>query len=599
MHRDYRKNKLFHRRAFILTAIRSFLGGLLIFRLGYLQIGKHKEYSTKSDKNRIKTTLVPSLRGVVFDRNQKILVKNRKNYRLILHTQNKLHINNTIKELSNILDLDSNQTDQLLQKISKNSKKPTISLIDNLSWNDLAKIEVNSYKIPSISIEKSPVRHYPLPFATAHIIGYVSTPSEKEITIENQNLFMHPNFKIGKRGIEKSFDEYLRGQFGIKHSEINAFGVNIRDISEKDSIKGQDLSLTIDADLQKFIFDKISNKTASAVVMNVKTGEILSMVSTPSFNSNNFIEGFSQEYWQELTTNIEKPLNNKPITANYPPGSVFKLIVALAALEHKINPKKKIRCNGKHRLGNRIFHCWKDSGHGLLDMQGAIKHSCNIYFFNLAKELGIDNITQIAKKFGYGEIFDLDLQKITIAELPSDNWKKRIFNEKWVGGDTLNTAIGQGFMLASPIQITVATARIANGGIRIIPHIIKNKNLYTQYQALKEKPITSKENIEYIRKSMYNVVNERNGTAYYSRIKNKDFKMAGKTGTSQVISKREKNMTEEEKRNNKNHALFTAFAPFHDPKYAITVVIEHEGSGSRSAAPIAKDILEKIQELKI
>ncbi len=405
MHKDFRKNKLFNRRAFIISAIRSFLSGVLILRLAYLQIGKHKEYSTKSDQNRIKTNFIPALRGLIFDRNKNILAKNRKNYRLIMHMQDKSKINNTIQELSNILKLSITEQEIILKKINKNKKKPAISIIDNLSWNDLAKIEVNSYKIPAISIEKSPVREYEYPFSAAHIVGYVSTPNEKEITKENQNLFMHPNFKIGKRGVEKSFDEYLRGQFGIKNSEVNAFGVNIRNISKKDSIKGEDLFLTINIDLQNFIFEQLKSKTASAIVMDIKTGEILSLVSTPSFDSNSFIEGFSEEYWQELTNNNEKPLNNKALTAHYPPGSVFKLVVALAALESKINVNKKIKCNGKHRSGNRIFHCWKETGHGLLDMKNAIKHSCNIYFFHLAQELGIEKIIQTAQKIRLWRIF--------------------------------------------------------------------------------------------------------------------------------------------------------------------------------------------------
>ncbi len=597
MRRDYRKNKLFNRRTVILTSIRSFLSAILVVRLGYLQLGRHKEYSTRSDKNRIKTIIQPSLRGIIFDRNNKSLVNNRKNYRLLLYLENKSNVKNTIEKLVKILDLDSKTKNKLLKRISDARRKSIISLIDNLSWNDLAKVEVNSYKLPELSIESAPVRYYPFPLETAHLVGYVSLPSEKEINAENQNLFMHPNFRVGKNGIEKSFDKYLRGQFGIKYSEVNAFGLPLRDISAIPSVKGESLRLTINIELQRFIFDKISKLTASVVVMDVKTGEILAFNSSPSFNINNFVEGFSQEYWQSLIENEGRPLNNKPLTANYPPGSVFKLIVALAALEHGINPKKKIRCNGKYRLGKRTFHCWKEKGHGILDMDNAIKHSCNVYFFNLAKELGIDKITKMASKFGYGQSFDIDLQEVKSAILPSDGWKRKVFNQPWVGGDTLNSAIGQGFMLASPLQIAVATARIANGGVAINPYLVKDSDSYTQYDKLQNNRLVEEKHSRYIREAMYKVVNESQGTAYHSRIRDKNFKMSGKTGTSQVISKREKDMTEAEVRKNKNHAIFTAFAPANDPKYAISIVVEHGGSGSAAAAPLAKAILKEAKRL--
>jgi penicillin-binding protein 2 len=597
MRKDYRKNKLFNRRTVILTGIRTFLSSILVIRLGYLQLGKHKEYSTRSDKNRIKTIIQPALRGLIVDRNNKSLVNNRKNYRLLLYLENKSNIKNSIERLVKILDLDLDTKNKLLKRISNSRRKSIISLIDNLSWNDLAKVEVNSYMLPEFSIESAPVRYYPFPFETAHLIGYVSLPSEKEINGENKKLFMQPNFRIGKNGIEKSFDEYLRGKFGIKYSEVNAFGLPLRDISTVPSVDGGNLTLTIDIELQRFIFDKISHLTASVVVMDVKTGEILALNSSPSFDINNFVEGFTQQYWDSLINDEGRPLNNKPLTANYPPGSVFKLMVALAALEQGINPKKKIRCNGKYRLGKRIFHCWKEKGHGSLNMNDAIKNSCNIYFFHLANELGIDNITQMASRFGYGESFDVDLQEVTSAPLPSDKWKRKTLNTPWVGGDTLNSSIGQGFILASPIQIATATARIANGGIAIKPYLVKNADYYNQYEKLKDDKIVDQKHLNYVQKGMYRVLNESGGTATASKIRDKNFILAGKTGTSQVISKREKDMTEAEKKKNKNHAIFTGFAPFNDPKYAISVVVEHGGSGSKAAAPLAKKILEEVKRL--
>ena len=598
MRRDYRKNKLFNRRTVILNGIRTFLSAILVTRLGYLQLGKkHKEFSTRSDKNRIKTIIQPAQRGVIFDRNKKPLVLNRKNYRLLVYLENKSNIKNTIKKLVEILNFDKKEEEKLFKRIANSKRKTIVSLIDNLSWSDLSKVEVNAYKLPELSIESAPVRYYNFPLETAHLIGYVSLPSEREIEKENQKLFLHPNFRIGKSGIEKSFDKYLRGKFGIKYSEVNAFGLPLRDISQIPSIDGKDLTLTINLELQKFIYEKISQLTASVVVMDVNTGEILALNSSPSFDINNFVEGFSEEYWQELTSNEGKPLNNKPLSANYPPGSVFKLMVALAALENGWNPRKKVNCSGKHRFGKRTFHCWKEGGHGSLDMDDAIKHSCNIYFFNLAQELGIDKITQMAKKFGYGQAFDIDLQEVNPAPLPNNDWKRKVFKKSWVGGDTLNAAIGQGFMLASPIQIAVATSRIANGGIAISPHLVKNANSYDQFEQLKNTPLIDTKYLEYVKNGMNKVVNEKGGTAYYSRIRDKHFQMAGKTGTSQVISKREKDMSEAELKKNQNHAIFTAFAPVKKPRYAISVVVEHGGGGAKTAAPLAKEILQEVRKL--
>ncbi len=597
MLRDYRKNQLFNRRTAILTGIRYFLGSLLVVRLGYLQLGKHKEYATRSDKNRIKTIVQPALRGIIYDRNNKPLVANEQNYRLLLYLDNRSNVQNTIEELTKILGLSLETKDKLLERISNARRRTLISLIDSMSWGDVAKIEVSSYKLPDLSIESAPIRYYPFPFAVSHLLGYVSPPNEKEIDDQNQSLFMHPNFKIGKSGLEKSFDKYLRGKFGIKYSEVNAFGLQLREISTVPSINGKDLMLTINLDLQEFIFQKTIDKVASVVVIDVKTGEVVALSSSPSFNLNNFAEGFTKEYWQELTKNTGKPMNNKPLSANYPPGSVFKLMVALAALENGFNGNRQFHCNGKFRLGRRVFHCWKEGGHGTLYMQEAIKHSCNVYFFNVANELGIDKITAMAGKFGYGQAFDLDVQEVKTIPLPSDSWKRKVFKTPWVGGDTLNTTIGQGFMLASPIQIAVVTARIANGGIPIQPYVVKDDKLYPQYEELKNNPLAKKVNLDYVKKGMYRVINEPNGTAYGSRIMDKDFEMAGKTGTSQVVSKREKEMTKVEVEQNKNHAIFTGFAPFNDPKYAISVVVEHGGAGSAAAAPLGRIILEELKRL--
>ena len=383
----------------------------------------------------------------------------------------------------------------------------------------------------------------------------------------------------------------------MKYVEVDAFGIPLRTISNEDGIDGEKLKLTIDIELQKFVLERLKKQVASVVVMDVKSGEIISLNSNPSFNPNNFVEGVSLEYWQALLADHKKPLNNKPISAIYPPGSIFKLVAALAALEHGIDPKEKIKCTGKHRLGKRVFHCWKKTGHGKMNMVDAIANSCNVYFFNIANQIGIDKITEMARRFGYGEAFDIDLAGAKEGNLPTKSWKEKIFKQSWVGGDTLNSIIGQGFILATPLQIAVATARIANGGVAINPYLVQKEENENQFQKLSEKPLVKKEYLDIVRQGMYNVVNSRSGSAYYRRITQKGFEMAGKTGTAQVISKRENEMSEEEFDENKNHALFTAYAPAHNPKYAISVVVEHGGGGSAVAAPIARDILLEVQRL--
>ncbi len=599
MLRDIRKNKIFNRRALFVGAAQSVLATALVTRLAYLQLFKHEEYSIQSDSNRIKPMINPAPRGTVLDRFDAPMTKNEGNYRLLLYFENKKNANELIEKLDAILDLTVEQKNLFLTKIKNARRKSIISLMDNLAWDDLARIETNSHLLPGISIESGIIRHYLYPAETAHFLGYASLPSEKEIDENEQNLFMHPDFRIGKAGIERTFDEALRGKYGVKYVEVNAHEIPIRTLSIKPATEGSKLHLTIDLRLQKFVTERIKDEVASAVVMDVKTGEILAYASSPSFDPNNFVEGVSKQYWQELNTDIRKPLNNKPIAALYPPGSTFKLMVALAALENGVNPHNRVHCNGHYQFGKRAFHCWKEGGHGSMDLVDAIKNSCNVYFFTVGNQIGAEKFTEMAKRFGYGEKFDISLYGAKAGTVPSDEWKRQIFKTPWVGGDTLNSAIGQGFVLATPLQMALVTARIANGGIPIKPYLVRNHNIDEQYEALKGEPVVPQSNLKMIQEGMNRVMNEAGGTAYGKRIEVKGFEMAGKTGTSQVISKRADEMSKAETalNENQNHAIFVGFAPVHDPKYAISVVVEHGGSGSGAAAPIGKDVMTQVQML--
>jgi penicillin-binding protein 2 len=598
MLRDVRKNRIFSRRALFLGTGQSALAGILALRLSYLQLWKHEEYSIKSDSNRIKPIINPAPRGTIYDRNGFPMTRNDNNFRLMMYLDRKRKPEQVIEKLAQVLQLDEKKREIFIAKIKNAKRKSVVSLIDNLAWDDLARIETYSHILSGVSIESGVIRRYPYPNETAHFIGYVSLPSEKEIDENEPNLFLHPAFRVGKSGIEKSFDEALRGKYGVKYVEVDVHEVPLRTLSIKDSEEGSKINLTIDFELQKFVTERIKNDVASVVVMDVKSGEVLAYSSSPAFDPNRFVEGISKEYWKELSEDLRKPLSNKPITALYPPGSIFKLMVAMGGLENGYNPATKVHCNGGYQFGRRTFHCWKEEGHGTLDLVGGIMNSCNVYFFTMANQIGYEKFTEMARRFGYGEKMDISLYGSKAGMVPSDEWKRKYFNQPWTGGDTLNTAIGQGNVLATPLQMAVITSRIANGGVPIKPYLVRNHNIYQQFDELKDKPLVKPENMKLIHEGMYRVINEPGGTAYGKRISQKGFEMSGKTGTSQVISKREKEMNSAELKASANHAIFTGFAPSHDPKYAISVVVEHGKSGSAAAAPIAKDVMMFVQGLK-
>lgn len=383
----------------------------------------------------------------------------------------------------------------------------------------------------------------------------------------------------------------------MKYVEVDVHEFPLRTLSIKQPTEGSKLHLTIDFSLQKFVTQRIKDEVASVVVMDVKTGEILAYASSPTFDPNNFVEGVKQDYWRQLNEDSRKPLTNKPIAAIYPPGSTFKTMVALGALEAGVNPHNRVYCPGYYQLGRRTFRCWKDGGHGSVAMVDAIEQSCNVYFYTIANQIGYEKFTEMAKRFGYGEKFDISLYGARSGNVPSDEWKRQVIKQPWVGGDTLNTAIGQGFVLATPLQMAVVTARIANGGVPIKPYLVRNQNVNKQFDALKSEPLVKEAHIKLIQEGMYRVVNGISGTARAKKIDVPGYEMSGKTGTSQVISKRENDPSRINNKENENHAIFVGFAPSHDPKYAICVVVDHGKSGSGAAAPIAKDIMMEVQGL--
>lgn len=604
MFRDIRKNKIFNRRILIVTAGQAALTGALVSKLGFLQLYKHKDYSIQSDSNSIEPIFRAAQRGVVYDRNDVALTQNQERYQLFLYIESRKSALKFIDTLGDVLNAGPRTRIAILKKASKARRRSTILLMDDLSWNDLSRIESSLYKLDGAMIERQVVRSCLFPYEMAHVVGYVSLPGKKDI--ENAKdlkpVFLSPGFRIGRSGVEKIYDEYLRGKYGVKYVEVNALDRPIRIISEKEPSAGNALATTIDLELQKFAFNRLNGKVASATVLDVKSGEVLACVSTPSFDINQFSQGISQKYWDQLNNDKRLPMHNRALSAIYPPGSVFKIMTALAALEDGYDANHIVNCKGHTQYGNRRLHCWKKEGHGKLNLTQAIEKSCNIYFFELAQSLGIDKINAVAQRFGYGENVEVELEGVSVGNLPTDKWKRKVFGQGWVGGDTLNCAIGQGFVLATPFQIALAMARFANGGHRIKPYFIKSAKSVDQIANGEAKKIIKNEShFELINQGLNNVVNHKGGTAYYRRITQKGFEMAGKTGTSQVISKRDDEMSRSELklRANKNHAIFAGYAPASDPKYAISVVVEHGGSGSATAAPVARDVLLKAQELAI
>lgn len=590
---NFDKNKIFSRRLFFVIWVKTFLIGIITLRLFYLQIIKNDKFNKLSDKNKIRSIIIPPLRGNILDKNNNILASNNTYYRVLLNNNPNININKTLDKLSKIINIDKKKFLYHKNNIRK-SHEGSVLIYDDLTYSQISKIEVNIPELPGIYIETGQKRFYPYKEITSNIIGYVSTVTEKELAKTNNTLLKHPDFKIGKNGIEKIYEKKLRGKAGVTYLEEDAHGYTIgkSNIEKDQKMKaGENVKLTIDVELQKYVYKLTEDKRAAINLINIENGNIISQISSPSFDPNIFLKEISKKDWHELINNPAKPLQNKALSNNYPPGSTFKLIVALAALENNFNPNTKFKCNGKIRLGRRWFHCWKKEGHGILDLNGAIKESCNCYFYQMSRKVGIKNITKTAKEFGLGSKTSDKFYNEEDGLLPSKKWKKNKFKQPWVLGDTFNSSIGQGFLQTTPIQLAVMVSRLISQK-KIIPNIIENNNERT-FENLDFK----KENIKYIMDAMFDVVNSKKGTAYWQRLKYKNFKYAGKTGTSQVVAinhkEKEKKIEDIELRK-RNHALFVGFAPFHKPKYAISVVVEHGGSGSVAAAPIAKEIFKKI-----
>ena len=587
----------YNRRTFFLFLLKLSLFTTIGWRIYNIQILDSSKYKTLSKKNQIDLEIIFPLRGKIFDRNNVLIAKNEKVYDVYLIPENTKSINNTLNLLSKFIDIDFAKRRKIIELTSKVKKFEKIKIFENISWSVLEKIETNKYNLEGIFIAEDHLRIYPYKEVFSHLLGYINKPNQKELSLPF--ISKMPDLDIGKEGLEKSFNPLLVGKAGQREIEVNSKGRIIREISKVDSIQGKELYLSVDSRIQEYSVNLLKSYRAGSInVINIKNGEILCMASTPTYDPNKIIKKPNKEYWESILSNSLSPLTNRSLQGLYSPGSTFKMIVAIAALKYGvINFNSTQSCSGKIEFGNRIYHCWKTNGHGKMDVTNAIKQSCDVFFYEISKKLGIDKIAEVAEDFGLGQIFDISMPNQKKGIVPSKKWKKTTLGESWYAGETLISGIGQGFLLTTPFQLAVMTSIIASNGKIVEPTIVKRKsaNFKTNAKYSKE--------IKIIKKAMFKVVNENKGTAFKSRLE--DIKFAGKTGTSQVrrISLAERESDEfrkkEQEWKNRDHALFVGYIPHDDPQYAISVIIEHGGSGASTAAPIAKQVFNYIHKLDL
>ena len=598
------RTKQLTRRAAILGGAQTLLLAGLAGRMYQLQVVESDRYKTLADENRINLQLLPPPRGRIFDRFGRPLAVNQLNYRLVVVPEQAEDLERSLAAIGLLVRIEPHERERILREAQRKRNFVPITVRENLTWEEVSRIEVNAPDLPGTMIDVGQTRHYLAGAEAAHIIGYVGAVSESEL--EGDPVLALPGFRIGKNGAEKIFEANLRGKAGSRQVEVNAYGRIIRELHRAEGQPGDDYVLSIDMGLQEYANARISHESASAVVIDVHSGELLTLVSSPSFNPNSFTTGISQTEWNALMANPRFPMTNKAVSGQYPPGSTFKLIVALAALEGgHMGPTQEVFCPGHMDLGNRRFHCWKRGGHGRMNMYTGISRSCDVYFYEVAKRVGVDNIAAMARRFGLGEKLGIELPAERKGLVPTRDWKLAVRGEPWQKGETLVIGIGQGFLLTTPLQLAVMTARIANGGIAVKPKLVRETQRVGQRLPDAREPFPSMgmsaAHLAIVQKGMLNVTNDPRGTAYRARIEEPGMAMAGKSGSVQVkrITKaeRERGVIKNEDREwkDRDHALFVGYAPVDSPRYAVSVVVEHGGGGSKAAAPIARDLLREVQ----
>ncbi len=586
------------RRGLIMGGAQLAFMGVLGLRMRYMQVEQADQFRVLAEENRISIRLIAPARGQIFDRNGAVIAENQPSYRIIMVREDAGDIDLVMRRLAALIDLSEADQERALKEMRDSRGDTQVTVADRVSWDDISKVAINAPALPGVTPEVGLSRAYPTGPDFAHVVGYVGPISDFDLQkMENpDHLLRIPRFQIGKVGVETRHEEALRGKAGTKRVEVNAAGRVMRELDRQEGKAGANIQLTVDNALQAYTQARLAGESAAAVVMDCETGDLLAIASAPSFDPNLFVRGISVPDYAALTENKYRPLANKSVQGLYPPGSTYKMVTLLAALDAGvISPEETVWCPGHMEISGRRFHCWKRVGHGHMNLETALRESCDVYFYDLAVKVGIDAMSAMAEKLGIGVRFDLPMSAVARGRAPTRDWKRESFGQAWVVGDTVNASIGQGFVLTSPLHLAVMTARLAVGR-KVEPRLIRSIDGVEQVPAPVESLGFNENHLRAIRKAMYEVTNNRRGTAYGSRIITDGYRMAGKTGTSQV-----RNITAAERargvvRNEdlpwerRDHALFVNYAPYDNPRIAVSVVVEHGGGGSAVAAPIARDI---------
>lgn len=596
------------RRGLLIGGVQLGVMGILGARMRQMQLLEAEDYRLLADENRINIRLLPPNRGVIFDHKGKVLAENDQNYRIVMIREDAGDVDAVLDRLSQILPLPPEQIADARAEIMRRSAFVPVTIADRLSWDDIARVSVNAPALPGIIPEVGLSRRYPQGAVMSHVVGYVGPVSDYDLTRgylanDEDPLLQIPRFQVGKTGVEAQREHRLRGSAGTKRIEVNAIGRVMRELDREEGQSGADLQLTIDTDLQAYVLARLAGQSASAVVIDLENGDLRAIGSAPNFDPNLFVRGISSADYNTLvetdTPRNEqmRPLAAKAVQDGYPPGSTFKMVTALAALEAgAVTPDETVYCPGHLEVADVKFHCWKRAGHGNVNLNDSLKQSCDVYYYDVSQRVGIDEIAKMARKLGLGVKHDVPLSAVARGIAPDKAWKMETRGEDWRIGDTVNASIGQGYVLSSPLQLAVMTARLATGK-HVEPRLIERINGVEQPSGVGESLGINENNLRRIRAAMDDVVNHRRGTAYGSRIIADGKSMAGKTGTSQVrritAEERAAGVTRNEDLpwHRRDHAVFVAFAPVDNPRYAISVVVEHGGGGSSAAAPIARDIM--------
>lgn len=607
MYQEADRTRCFRRRALLLGGVQVALFGALGARLWQLQVREARTYQLLADDNRINQRLTVPPRGGIFDRRGRALAVNAPTYRVRIVREQAGDPRRVLEALAEIVPLDARRIEEVIQLARAHRPFVPITVREDLSWDEVARIAVRAPDLPGVLLDSGLLRQYPHGPLTAHVVGYVGPVAEGELANDPDPLLKLPEFRIGKSGIERAYDRELRGRAGLSRVEVNAIGREIREIDRSDGEEGADLQLSLDLELQAYCMERLAEQeAAAAVVLDVVSGAVLAMASVPTYDPGAFAGGLSAALWRQLSLDPRHPLVNKCIRGQYPPGSTFKMVTAMAALEAGlVTATSEVFCPGYMSLGNARFHCWKQHGHGRIALVQALAQSCDVYFYELARRVGIDALAAMARRLGIGEPLGIDLPGEKAGLMPTSRWKRERLGQPWQKGETLVCGIGQGFVSATPLQLAVMTARLCNGGRAVHPWIVRGRHAHvSEGQGEPAPPLgLGRANLDLVLKGMHEVVNGPRGTAKAAALPLPGVFMAGKTGTSQVrrISKAERavgaHKRKDRPREERDHALFVAFAPHDRPRFAVAVIIEHGESGAKAAAPVARDIMVRALQL--